>query len=536
MSPVSESPVVVFDGSLLKIEDVASLAGRRAEARLPGEAAFRARIDRGAAFVDALIARDGVLYGVTTGYGENVTVPIPPSLASLLPAKLVRYHGAGLGASFGDDETRAILAARLASLARGYSGVSFALRDSLRALLAKDILPVVPEEGSVGASGDLTPLSYVAAVLCGEREARVAGETVPAAEALRAAGLPRYALRPKEALALMNGTAVMTALACLNYVRAERLSRLCARITSLAVLALDGNAGHFSEGLFAVKPFAGMGRVAARIRSDLAAAGHDSPAGKLQDRYSIRCAPHVIGVLEDSLPWYRAFLEGELNSSNDNPLIDAEKGEVYHGGHFYGGHICQAMDAMKTAVANLADLADRQIALLVDPKMNHGLPANLSAATGPEAAADHGLKALQITASACTAEALKQCMPASVFSRSTESHNQDKVSLGTIAARDCRRVLELTEQVAICALLAACQGAELRLKAQGRTPASLRGPLSATLAWVRRHSPLVQADRPLEIDLRALLAGFRAYGSDAGDTGGGGEGGDGLALSPREGA
>lgn len=510
MNPANQRPTVAFDGGRLRIEDVAALSRGRAAARLGADPGFRARIERGADLVDAIIAREGTLYGVTTGYGENVSVPISRALAALLPAKLVRYHGVGLGDPFSEPETRAILAARLASLARGYSGVSYALLEGLQALLEKDILPVIPQEGSVGASGDLTPLSYVAAVLCGDREARWRGETVPAEKALRGAGLSPYALRPKEALALMNGTAVMTALACLNFSRAEWLTRICTRITSLAVLALDGNAGHFDAGLFAVKPFAGMGAVAARIRHDLAQAGHASTSGALQDRYSIRCAPHVIGVLEDSLPWLREFLECELNSSNDNPIVDPERGVVHHGGHFYGGHICQAMDAMKTMVANLADLVDRQIALLVDPKVNAGLPANLSGATGHDAATDHGLKALQITASACTAEALKLCMPASVFSRSTESHNQDKVSLGTIAARDCRRVLELTEQVAACGLLAACQGAELRLRAQGSSPVSLPGPAGATLAWVRGRSAVVESDRALEGDLRALLEGMRA--------------------------
>jgi histidine ammonia-lyase len=501
---VSESKPVQFNGSSLSVEDICALAHGEARAVLADDAAFRRRIDKGAELIDALIAKDGVVYGVTTGFGDNVTVAVGRELAPILPAKLVRYHGVGLGADFGPEETRAILAARLASLARGYSGVSYELLERLAGLLGADVLPRVPEEGSVGASGDLTPLSYVAAVLCGEREAYAQGGLRPAAEALAQAGLKPYRLRPKEGLALMNGTAVMTALACLNFERARNLAWSAARVTSLAVLGLDGNPDHFSEGLFLAKPFQGMGAVAARIRADLAAAGKAEHSGRLQDRYSIRCAPHVIGVLEDSLPWLRGFIEQELNSSNDNPLVDAEAGLIHHGGHFYGGHICAAMDAMKTAVANLADLLDRQIALLVDPRFNNGLPSNLCGATGPSAAAEHGLKALQITASACTAEALKLCMPASVFSRSTESHNQDKVSLGTIAARDCRRVLELTEQVAACAALTAVQAVDLRLKG-----APLRGPLQEARAWVRSVSPFVSEDRALEADLRALALGLR---------------------------
>ena len=206
-------------------------------------------------------------------------------------------------------------------------------------------------------------------------------------------------------------------------------------------------------------------------------------------------------MLEDSLPWLRQFIENELNSSNDNPIIDAEGGQVLHGGHFYGGHIAFAMDCLKTAVANLADLMDRQMAQLVDTKFNHGLSANLSGASGDAALLNHGFKALQIAVSAWTAEALKLTMPASVFSRSTECHNQDKVSMGTIAARDCIRILELTEQVAVASLLAVVQAVELRGDLQVLSPA-----LTNTVEQVRQHSPFLRTDRALEQELRTCLA------------------------------
>jgi histidine ammonia-lyase len=199
-------------------------------------------------------------------------------------------------------------------------------------------------------------------------------------------------------------------------------------------------------------------QVAAWLRKDLAIDAPTAPLHRLQDRYSLRCAPHVLGVLADSLNWLRSFIEIELNSANDNPIIDAEAERVLHGGHFYGGHIAFAMDSLKTLVANVADLLDRQLALLVDVRYNHGLPSNLSGAPADRAMLNHGFKAVQIGTSAWTAEALKNTMPASVFSRSTECHNQDKVSMGTIAARDAIRVLELTEQVAAATLLAANQG------------------------------------------------------------------------------
>jgi histidine ammonia-lyase len=216
----------------------------------------------------------------------------------------------------------------------------------------------------------------------------------------------------------------------------------------------------------------------------------------------------VIGVARDALTWVRRDVENELNSANDNPLIDPDGERVLHGGNFYGGHIAFAMDALKVAVANLADLMDRQLALLVDDKFNNGLPRNLSGAVPARAPINHGFKAVQISTSAWTAEALKLTMPASVFSRSTEAHNQDKVSMGTIAARDCLRVLELTEQVAAAHTLAAVQAARLRLRIGETAP--VPAPLRAFLASVTAQSPFVDEDRALESDLRALTARIAA--------------------------
>lgn len=504
----AEPRTVVVDGRQpLTIEDVVAVAAGTAVVHLSDADWFRTRITRGADFVDRLIAEDGVVYGVSTGYGDSCTVAIPPALVQELPHHLYAYHGVGLGRFLDAQETRAVLLTRLVSLAQGVSGVSLALLQQLQALLAHDILPRIPAEGSVGASGDLTPLSYVAAVLCGEREVLHAGEVKPAAEALAVHGLQPLRLRPKEGLAIMNGTAVMTALACLAFQRAEYLGRLATRITAFNVVASAGNAHHFDEALFAVKPHPGQQRVAARLRDDLASERPSRNEQRLQDRYSLRCAPHVIGVLEDALPWLRGNIENELNSANDNPIIDGEQGMVLHGGHFYGGHIAFAMDALKNLVANLADLLDRQMALLVDARYNHGLPANLSAARGERAALNHGLKALQISASAWTAEALKQTMPASVFSRSTECHNQDKVSMGTIAARDCLRVIELTEQVAAALLVTARQGIALRRAHEGS--ARLSDDAEAMFLDLEARIPLVEEDRALDGELHRLLAAMR---------------------------
>lgn len=493
----------------VRIEDVVDVAEQRATLRLAETAQFRERIARGAALIERILDEDGVIYGVTTGFGDSCTVDVPAELAWELPIHLTRFHGCGLGRQLPVDSSRAVMVARLVSLCRGYSGVSLSLLELLATLLNENIVPLIPEEGSVGASGDLTPLSYVAAVLIGEREVVVDGQVCATADAFDAAGLAAHTLRPKEALALMNGTAVMTGLACLAYSRAEYLARLASRITSLAALALKGNAFHFSKELFDVKPHPGQAQVAYWIRSDLEHEEMPRNPLRLQDRYSIRCAPHVIGVLADALPYLRQQIETELNSSNDNPIIDPDHELVMHGGHFYGGHVAFAMDAMKIAVANIADLLDRQMALLVDTKFNNGLPSNLSGAANERAMINHGFKAVQIGASAWTAEALKLTMPASVFSRSTECHNQDKVSMGTISARDCLRILELTEQVAAAVLLAAAQALELRLRA-GEIDASHLVPAVLDMKTaVYEEFEFLAEDRPLEADLRRFADNIR---------------------------
>ena len=498
---------VIFGEAHLSIEQVVALSQRQARAQLQDDDAYREKIAKGARFLDTLLDKEGVIYGVTTGYGDSCVVAVPLHQVEALPKHLFTFHGCGLGKLLDEASTRAVLAARLQSLCHGVSGVRVELLERLQAFLEHDVLPLIPEEGSVGASGDLTPLSYVAAVLCGERDVMHGGRRRPAGEALSEIGMTPLTLRPKEGLAVMNGTAVMTALACLAFHRAEYLSRLATRLTAFNVLASNGNAHHFDAVLFAAKPHPGQSRVAQRLREDLHSDRPPRNEQRLQDRYSLRCAPHVIGVLEDALPFLRQLIETELNSANDNPLIDPEREQILHGGHFYGGHIAFAMDSLKNTVANVADLLDRQLALIVDARYNHGLPANLSGATGSRAAINHGLKALQISVSAWTAEALKLTMPASVFSRSTECHNQDKVSMGTIAARDCLRVIELTEQVVAGMLIAARQALALRQRVGlpstlGEGPAAMYADLQARIA-------LVEEDRALDGELRRLLADIR---------------------------
>jgi histidine ammonia-lyase len=486
----------------LAIEDVLDLARGTAVPEIDRDPSVRARLRASAAALERRLGAGDTIYGVTTGFGESCQTAVDPAQAAALAANLVRFHGCGTGRPLDDEAAAAVVAVRLATLACGRSGVREVLVDRLCQLLAHRILPVIPEEGSVGASGDLTPLSYLAALIMGEREARVDGATLPAAEGLARAGLAPLPLGPKESLAIMNGTSAMTALACVAFERARRLARGASAVTAMLCEALRGEPGHFDARIFQAKPHPGQALCARWIREQLGSEASWKPA-RLQDRYSIRCAPHVVGVLLDALPPIRRTLEIEINGASDNPLVDPDTGDVLHGGNFYGGHVGHAMDGLKLAVASTADLLDRQMALACSPETNHGLPANLVARSGADRVAHHGFKAMQIAASALTAEALKLTMPATAFSRSTECHNQDKVSMGTIAARDAVRVTELCERVLAVVLLAACQALELR---EGEPAPGNRAVLRAVRAAVPRND----ADRRQDGDIEAIVARLRA--------------------------
>ncbi|HWE04010.1 MAG TPA: aromatic amino acid ammonia-lyase [Tepidisphaeraceae bacterium] len=499
------SPVVKISLSTIRIDQVMAIARGLARIELDASPAFRRTLDASVELLDRLIAGGESIYGVNTGFGASCETEVPSHLSGEMAANLVRFHGCGTGRFLDETETAAVMAVRLVSLAQGRSGVRPLLLDRLCELLNRRILPRIPSEGSVGASGDLTPLSYIAATLIGEREVTAAGKVQSAAEALAAAGLQPIQLRPKESLALMNGTSVMTGLGCLAYERAHRLARWSAAATAMASDVLRGNPEHFDDRLFVAKPHPGQRACARWIAADIEyVSGRSKHDGRIQDRYSVRCAPHVIGVLLDSMPFIRTLLETEINSSNDNPLLDVAGGDVLHGGNFYGGHICMAMDLLKTNVANIADLVDRQMALICNPQMNNGLPADLVARNGADQSSHHGFKAMQITASALTAEALKLTMPASVFSRSTESHNQDKVSMGTTAARDALRIIELSETVLAVVQLALCQAVDLR----NREGCHMRS--RDIHQAIRRIIPVIDSDRRQDVDIHRLLEMYRS--------------------------
>jgi histidine ammonia-lyase len=499
--PIAEARTLLVGERPLQVEDVVALARGHAQVALDPDPRARARIRASRRILEEGLRKGVPIYGVRTGVGASVGNEIPDDQLEAMPLHLLRLHGCGTGRLLEPEEAAAVVATRLASLSRGYSGVRELLLERLCDLLNRRVLPAIPSEGSVGASGDLTPLSYLAALIVGEREATLRGVALPAGEALAGAGLEPLALAPKESLALMNGTSVMTGLGCLAFERARELARLACAATAVASDVTHGNPGHFDPRIAQLRPHPGQVTATRWIHADLARPeGAPEPTlARIQDRYSLRCAPQIIGVLLDALAFTRNVLEIETNGVNDNPVIDPERGDVLHGGNFYGGHVCFALDGLKTAVANVADLLDRQLALLCVRETSGGLPDNLVARNEDDRLTHHGFKAMQITASALTAEALKGTMPASAFSRSTESHNQDKVSMGTIAARECLRILELTETVAAVHVLALCQAVDLR----GGDARALRS--RALRDSLRKHVSMNVADRRQDRDIETVL-------------------------------
>ncbi len=467
-----------------------------------------------------LIERGLPIYGVTTGFGDSANRQISPERAARLQRNEVHFLGNGAGPISPPEVTRATMLLRANCLAKGNSGVRTELVERLLFYLNNDILPLIPERGSCGASGDLVPLSYVAAALIGEEEVLHDGRIGNTNEALEEHGLEPLGLEAKEGLALTNGTSFMSAFAALATWDAAGLAFVADLCTAMASEALLGNRGHFNAFLQEQKPHPGQIESARVIRELLADSNLSRDSEEIlstnglgerdfakleqqvQDKYSVRCAPHVVGALRDTLEWVTRWVEVEINSSDDNPLFDAGGGRVHSGGNFYGSHMTQAMDALKIAVANVADLLDRQLELVVDEKFNNGLTPNLIPRfdpDGPEAGLHHGFKGMQLACSAMAAEALKLSNPASVFSRSTEAHNQDKVSMGSIAARDARAIVELTQNVAAIHLIALCQALDLR-GTQDMSPKT-----RAAYRRLRERVPFLDGDRRMEGDVKKVV-------------------------------
>lgn len=461
------------------------------------------------------------IYGVTTGYGPLAEHHVLPECAEALQRGLIYHLASGVGAPLPPDQVRALMAVRAANLAQGYSGIGASCFALLLDLLNRDVVPVVPEMGTVGASGDLTPLAHVALLMIGEGEAFVAGRRVAGAEALAHAGLIPARLGHKEGLALVNGTSAMTGIAALNGSRCGRLLDLALRMAVCNAELFQGHSEAFDPRFGMVRPHPGqrwahaelarLCRSSSRLQAPQqpppvlekvdAQSGvlHNRPL--LQDPYTIRCLPQLFGAAKDQLDHHNRIVETELVSATDNPLIFAADGHVLHGGNFFGQHVAYASDSLALAVTGIAVHAERCLARLTDPRRNGGRPAFL---TGGTVGLDSGLMGAQVTATALVAEMRSLAVPASIQSISTNAENQDVVTMGTIAARRTARLVELAAYVLAIQAIALAQAMEMT---EGSTRAfSASSP--ELLARVRQTVLPLDRDRPLSPDIAALASLF----------------------------
>jgi histidine ammonia-lyase len=511
---------VVLTGADLTVADVEAVARHGASVVLDAHA--RARVQEARAVIEALVGAGEVVYGVTTGFGDLASTFVPPADSERLQENLLMSHAAGVGPPFPRDVVRAMLLLRANTLALGHSGCRPLVVDRLLAFLELGVHPVVPEQGSVGASGDLAPLAHLALPLVGRGSVELHGQVVPALIALREVGLEPLRLGPKEGLALLNGTQMMTAVGALLLADADRLTRTASVVAAMSVEALLGTDVAFAAAYQLARPHPGQVAVAAEMRHLLRDSGlqrrHHGVPHKIQDPYSLRCVPQVHGAVRDALDHLRRVLDIELNSATDNPLVfpgggvaDAGTvatggGRVISGGNFHGEPIALALDFAKLAIAELGSISERRTALLVDPRLNGGLPPFLAAASG----IDSGMMLYQYTAAALASENKVLAHPASADTIPTSANQEDHVSMGSIAARHARMILDHVERILAIELVVSAQALDFRLAAMaGARPGSGVAEAHARVRGQIRH---LDGDREPGPDLAAATALIREGG------------------------
>jgi len=503
---------LVLTGADLTIDDVEDVARRGASAVL--DAGARARMQEARDVIERLVGEGAVVYGVTTGFGDLAGTSIDPAETGQLQENLLMSHAAGVGPAFPREVVRAMLLLRANTLALGHSGCRPLIVDRLLAFLDAGIHPVVPEQGSVGASGDLAPLAHLALPLIGRGEVEFNGQRLPALLALKEAGLERLTLGAKEGLALLNGTQMMSAVGALVLADAIRLSRTASVAAAMSVEALLGTDVAFAAPYQLARPHPGQVAVAAELRHLLRdstlQASHHGQAHKVQDPYSIRCVPQVHGAVRDALDHLHRVLDIELNSATDNPLVfpvgvvdpatsATGGGLVISGGNFHGEPVALALDFAKLAIAELGSIAERRIALLVDARLNGGLPAFLAERPGTNS----GMMILQYTAAALASENKVLVHPASADTIPTSANQEDHVSMGSIAARHARMVLENVQRILAIELLTAAQALDFRL---GLVPDAAPGAgVREAHARVRAAVSHLVADREPGPDIAAAF-------------------------------
>jgi histidine ammonia-lyase len=468
----------------------------------PLDAADRERIAAARAVIDDALAQGTAVYGVTTGFGRLESVQIPAADAAQLQVNLVRSHAVGAGPPLPADVVRGMLLLLGASLRRGHSGVRPELVELVQALLEHDVVPVIPSKGSVGSSGDLAPLAHLALVLIGEGEAIAGGELLPGAEALARAGLAPVGLSAKEGLALINGTHLMAAAGGLAVREAARLLDAAVVAAALSLEAFKGSTVPFDARLHALRPQPGQQAVAERLRALLAGspvvASH-ADCGRVQDPYTLRCVPQVLGAVADAVAYVAGAIERELQAVTDNPLVFPADGDVLSGGNFHGQPLSLPLDHLALAMCELASFAERRVYALLSPGYAE-LPAFLS----PRPGLSSGLMIAQYAAAALVNESQVLAHPAGAGSIPTSAGQEDFNSMGALAALKARTVVENASQVVATELVCAVQGLEFH------RPLRTTEALEEAVARVRSYVPRVEQDRSLAKELAALAAALRS--------------------------
>ena len=444
-----------FDG--MTLADLTAIARGGAQVKLTAGAEKRIRATR--RLVEKWVEDEKTIYGITTGFGALSDVAISRKDTRRLQENILMSHAAGVGDPLDEETVRATMALRIKDLARGHSGIRLETVQHLLALLNWGVCPVIPQKGSVGASGDLAPLAHLALVLVGLGEAFFKGQRMSGSQVLSKCGLTPIRLESGEGLALVNGTQVMTAIGALASDRAITLSKMTDIAAAMSLEVLMGSRTEFDKRIHQIRPHPGQASAADNmeriIQNSEIITSHED-CSRIQDAYTLRCSPQVHGATKDAIDYSRRVIETEMNSSTNNPLIFSESQDFLLGGNFHGQPVALALDFLSMAVAELANISERRIERLVNPKLS-GLPAFLVRDGG----LNSGFMIAQYTAASLVSENKVLCHPASVDSIPTSANKEDHVSMGTIAARQCREVIENTENVIAIELLCATQALDL---------------------------------------------------------------------------
>lgn len=488
-------------GQPLKLAQIAQVAYGQAPIEVAPSA--RARIQASRKVIEEIVAKNGVVYGVSTGFGKLADVHIPTGELRQLQLNLVRSHACGVGRPLSIPEVRAMMLLRANVLVLGFSGIRLEVIELLCELLNRGVTPFIPEKGSVGASGDLAPLAHLSLTLIGEGEAFYEGALLPSSDALEKAGLRPVVLEAKEGLALLNGTQAMHAVGGLALFRAQRLAHVADVAGAMSLEALKGTPTAFDDRIHQARPHPGQQAVAEHLRHLLRDSeirqSHLADDPRVQDAYSLRCMPQVHGAVRGALDHCETVLEIESASATDNPLVFAETGDVLSGGNFHGAPLALALDYAAIALTDLMSISERRTDRLVNPDSSEGLPPFLT----PHAGTHSGFMILHVASVALLNEAKVLAHPASVDNLPTSGGKEDHVSMGMTAALKLRTIVENAENVLAIELLAAAEGIEFRRP--------LKGGVGVEQAFesVRSISEAVDADRSMAPDIARVATAIR---------------------------